>query len=253
MKRIAIKIAYDGTCYSGFQLQKDVPTIEGEINKALESLLGEEIHITGASRTDAGVHARGNVAVFDSASSIPPEKYPFALLKFLPCDIRVLKGIEVSPDFNPRKVPCVKTYEYTFSCGMIEDPLTRRFASFLTYIPDPGAMYQAATFLVGEHDFTSFANPSSQAFNSQRGATRKIYSLDIEKAPGGAGELVKIRIRGDGFLYNMVRIIAGTLMNVGRGLWTPEMVLDILKARDRRKAGPTCEARGLTLLGIKYG
>lgn len=252
MKRIGIKIAYDGTCYRGFQIQKGLPTIEGEVSRALSDLLGEKIRITGASRTDAGVHAKGNVAVFDTTSTIPAERYPFALLRFLPCDIRVMEGKEVPFDFNPRKVPCIKTYEYAYSCGRIEDPFTRRFSSFSPFVPDVGAMSEAAKYLVGEHDFTSFANPSSWALSGTRGAIRKIYSIDLDQTPGGAGVLIKIRIRGDGFLYNMVRIISGTLMNVGKGLWTPQRVLDALNAKDRGKAGPTAQARGLTLVGIKF-
>lgn len=252
MKRILLTISYDGTNYHGFQLQPGLPTIEGELNHSLTILLGTDTRVKGASRTDAGVHASGNVAVFDSSASIPAAGYPFALLKFLPDDIRVLSAQEVSSDFDPRKSDSIKTYEYTYSCGPIENPLSRRFTCFSKFVPAVSPMEKGAAYLIGEHDFTSFANPSSQIIKNGQSAVRNIYSIDIKMMQGGAGKLVKIVIRANGFLYNMVRIIAGTLMNVGRGLWTPEKVLDILRARDRTAAGPTAEARGLRLVEIKF-
>lgn len=252
IKRILIKIAYDGTEYSGFQIQPTRPTIEGKINLALSELLGGDIRIEGASRTDAGVHALGNVATFDTPSSIPAEKFPFVLLKYLPDDIRVTASREVPLSFNIRKMVFSKTYEYTYSCGAIEDPLLRRFSSFSRVSPDVLAMKEGASYLLGEHDFTSFTNPSSQVFEWGGSAVRNIFSVDVWSEAGGAGELVKLRIKGDGFLYNMVRIISGTLMNVGRGLWRPERIGEILLKKDRTAAGPTAEARGLKLLEIHF-
>lgn len=252
LKRILMKIAYDGTEYSGFQLQPTRPTIEGEINQALSELLGEDIRIEGASRTDAGVHALGNAAVFDTSSSIPPEKFPFALLKYLPDDIRVTASREVPLKFYLRKMISSKTYVYTYSCGPIEDPLSRRYASFSKVIPDVEAMKKGAEYLLGQHDFTSFANPSSEVFESGGSAVRNIFSIDVHKEAGGAGSLVKLRIEGDGFLYNMIRIISGTLMNVGRGRWEPHRIGEILLKKDRTAAGPTAEARGLKLIEIRF-
>lgn len=251
-KRVLIKVAYDGTDYFGFQIQPSLPTIAGKLNDALSELLGERIRVVGASRTDAGVHALGNAAVFDTSSSIPAEKFPFAILKYLPDDIRVMASKSVSHDFDPRRMALFKTYEYTYSCGPIEDPLIRRYASFSKVTLNIQLMKEAASYLVGSHDFTSFSNPSSQVILKDASAVRNIYSIDVCKKPGGAGELVKIKIVGDGFLYNMVRIISGTLMNVGSGLWEPERVGVALSRRRRQAAGPTAQARGLKLIDVRF-
>ena len=259
MRRIKLTVAYDGTNYCGFQLQPKLPTIEGELNRALSELTHEDISVIGASRTDSGVHAYGNVAVFDTGSGIPAEKFPFAISGFLPPDIRVTEGMEVPLDWHPRKCDCVKTYEYVYDCGNIEDPKQRLYASFSKRIPDISLMQEAASFLIGEHDFTSFANPSSQVLKEGGSAVRIIYSIGITAGNAAADVAypphnltVTIRITGNGFLYNMVRIIAGTLMNAGTGLWTPDRVREALEAHDRTKAGPTAEARGLTLMSIRY-
>ena len=248
MRRIRIRIAYDGTNYCGFQLQPEVPTIEGELNKALSLLTREDIHIIGASRTDSGVHALGNVAVFDTNSSIPAERVPLAAVPYLPADIRITEGREVSCDWHPRKQECIKTYEYLISCGMTENPMTRLYASFYKKEPDIEKMRRAAEYLIGEHDFTSFANPSSEIISEGKSAVRKIYSVEIKKE----SDEIKIRITGNGFLYNMVRIIAGTLIKVGSSSLDEAHVKEILEARDRTKAGPTAEARGLRLVEIRY-
>lgn len=255
MRRIRLTIAYDGTAYCGFQLQPELPTVEGELNRALRELTGENITVIGASRTDSGVHAYGNVVVFDTGSSIPADRFPLALQAHLPADIRAVKGGEVGEDWHPRKTDCIKTYEYSYDCGRIEDPKQRLYSSFSRYVPDVDKMREAAAYLTGEHDFTSFANPSSQVLKEGGSAVRYIYSVDISAIRDGReidNVNVIIRITGNGFLYNMVRIIAGTLMNVGTGLWEPERVKTALDARDRTKAGPTAEARGLTLIGISY-
>jgi len=257
MKRIRLTVAYDGTDYAGFQVQPDLATIEGALNQALFHLTGETIQVIGASRTDSGVHAYGNVAVFDTESPIPADRFAPALIPYLPDDIRVVKSEEVPLDWHPRHVKCRKTYEYTFYCGQAEDPVTRRYGSYVRRLPDVEAMRKAAQYLIGEHDFTSFANPSSQVLMAGGSAVRTIYELNIsEEAPDpirGTGlTTVRIRITGSGFLYNMVRIIAGTLINVGTGLWKPERVKEALDARDRTKAGPTAEARGLALCRIEY-
>jgi tRNA pseudouridine38-40 synthase len=257
MKRIRLTIAYDGTDYAGFQIQPGSRTIEGELDRALSELTGEEITVIGASRTDSGVHALGNIAVFDTESPIPADRYALALIPYLPQDIRVTASEEVEAGWHPRHCASRKTYEYVFQCGPVEDPLTRRFGSYIRRVPDIEAMQKAATYLVGEHDFTSFANPSSQVLMQGGSAVRTVYAVTVTKedpahrlSPGSC--MVRIRITGSGFLYNMVRIIAGTLLQAGTGLWSPERVKEALEARDRTKAGPTAEARGLTLVGIEY-
>lgn len=243
-KRICLTVAYDGTAYCGFQVQKNGRTIEGELNRALEELTGEEIRVTGASRTDAGVHGLCNRAVFDTASRIPGEKFSYALNQRLPEDIRVQKSEEVAEDFHPRHCRSRKTYEYHIWNAAFPNPVKRLYAHF-TYVPlDVEKMRRAAAYLVGEHDFASFCSAGSQAETT----VRTIYDLTVEKE----GEEIVIRVTGSGFLYNMVRIIAGTLMEAGYGRMAPEKMKEILAAKDRAAAGPTAQACGLILTEICY-
>ena len=244
MRRIKITVAYDGTAYCGWQLQSNGITIEEELQKALTSLLREPILVIGASRTDSGVHAMGNVAVFDTESRIPADKLCFALNQRLPEDIRIQSSEEVPLTFHPRKANCRKTYEYKIFNRKIDMPLQRLYSHFCYLNLDLDKMKQAAAFLVGEHDFKSFCTIRSQAEET----VRCIYSLEVDKE----GDLITIRICGSGFLYNMVRIIAGTLVKVGAGAYPPERMEEILEARDRSAAGPTIPARGLTLIGLEY-
>ena len=242
MKRIKLVVAYDGTDFRGWQLQPKVRTVEGELNRALSGLLREEIQVTGASRTDSGVHALCNVAVFDTGSPIPPVKLSWALNQRLPEDVRVQDSCEVAADFHPRHCPSRKTYEYRILNSRFPLPTRRRYAHF-TYVPlNVEKMRQAAAYLVGEHDFASFCAAASTAETT----VRTIHALSVERE----GEEILIRVCGNGFLYNMVRIIAGTLMEAGRAHVEPRQMADILNARDRQAAGPTAPACGLTL--VKY-
>ena len=244
VKRIRLTVAYDGTNYHGWQIQNNGNTIESELNRALTRLLGEEIHVIGASRTDAGVHALCNVAVFDTRSRMPGEKISYALNQWLPEDIRIQKSEEVAPDWHPRRCESRKTYEYRIYRGEFPMPV-RRFYAYFTYRPlDVERMRQAAAFLVGEHDFRSFCQSGSQAEST----VRTLYSLELEEQ---GAELV-IRVCGNGILYNMVRILAGTLMEVGQGKREPESVRQVLLARKRSAAGPTAPACGLTLVGYEF-
>ena len=247
MRRILLTVAYDGTEYHGWQVQDNGPTIEGELNRAIEELTGSVTEVIGASRTDAGVHGKGNRAVFDTESSIPAERFAAAVNTFLPPDIRVMNSREVDSDWHPRKVKTVKTYEYRIDRGIIPDPMSVRYTWNVWGDLDTDAMRKAAGHLVGEHDFTSFCAAASQVEDK----TREIISIDIEEsaATGEAGELI-IRVKGYGFLYNMVRIIAGTLIAVGQGKATPEEIKAILEARDRTRAFETAPAKGLTLVSI---
>lgn len=244
MKRIMLKIAYDGTAYYGWQVQPKVPTVEAEINKALSELLGEEVTVIGASRTDAGVHALGNVAVFDTESAFPPEKICLAVNNRLPADIRVMSSVEVAADFHPRKEKCSKTYEYKILNSKILIPTYRLYAYHIYYPLDPCLMREAAKYLTGEHDFASFCSVNTQV----KDTTRTIYDLDVYKE----GNMITIRVKGNGFLYNMVRIIAGTLIEVGRGKYPPDKIKEILNGCNRSLAGPTAPAHGLTLVKIEY-
>lgn len=242
MKRVKLVVAYDGTAYHGWQLQPGAPTIEGELNRALSELLGEKITVIGASRTDSGVHALCNVAVFDTDSPIPGEKISYALNQRLPEDIRVQSSEETAADFHPRHCNSRKTYEYRILNAPFPLPTKRLYAHF-TYVPlDVEKMKQGASYLVGEHDFKSFCSTASAAEST----VRTIYQLSVEKEEN---EIV-ISVCGSGFLYNMVRIIAGTLIEAGRGSICPEQVKEILEGRERQLAGPTAPACGLTL--VKY-
>lgn len=244
MKRVKLVVAYDGTNYHGWQVQDNGITIEEVLNRTISELVQEDIKVIGASRTDAGVHACGNVAVFDTESRIPGDKFSFALNQRLPEDIRIQESCEVDADFHPRYADTVKTYEYNILNRWFELPSKRLYAAFCYYPMDIERMNQAAAYLVGEHDFKSFCSAGAQVQTT----VRTIYAVNVTKED----DMVHIRITGNGFLYNMVRIIAGTLMQVGTGLMEPERVKEILEARDRSKAGPTAVAKGLTLVEIRY-
>ena len=244
MKRFKLIVAYDGTHYCGWQIQPNGITVEEVLNRSLSELLKEEIHIIGASRTDSGVHACGNVAVFDSETGIPGEKICYALNQRLPKDIVIQSSCQVADDFHPRYCDSRKTYEYRIYHAQFENPLYSRYSHFTSRPVDAGKMQQAAKYLLGEHDFQSFCAAGGQ----QKTTVREIYELNVSEEEN----LIKIRIQGNGFLYNMVRIIAGTLLHVGTGLYQPEDVKAILEAKDRSKAGPTAPAKGLRLLEIEY-
>lgn len=244
MKRIKLTIAYDGTNYCGWQVQPNGITIEEVLNKAIQKLTGEDILVIGASRTDSGVHALGNVAVFDTETTIPPEKLAMALNQRLPEDIVIVKSEEVPADFHPRYCDCSKTYEYHIINTRIPDPTRRLTNYFVSYVLDIEKMRQAAAYLVGEHDFVSFCNVRTDVEST----VRTITGLEILTN----GDEITIRITGNGFLYNMVRIIVGTLIRVGRGFYEPEKVKEILEAKDRKAAGVTAPAHGLVLVKIDY-
>ena len=242
--RVKLVVAYEGTNYCGWQIQPNGITIEQVLNETLSSLLGEEITVTGASRTDAGVHSLGNVAVFETHTKMPAEKISFALNQRLPEDIVVQESCQVPEDFHPRFSKSRKTYEYRILNCRFRQPLERRTSYFDHYPLDVSAMQKAAAYLVGEHDFTSFASVHAQT-NTY---VRMIYALDVVRE----GDMIRIRVQGNGFLYNMVRIIAGTLIQVGAGIKKPEDMESILAGKDRELAGPTAPAHGLTMIGLVY-
>ena len=244
MKRIKLVVAYDGTAYCGWQVQPGQETIEGVLNRTLSELLKEEIKVTGASRTDSGVHSLGNVAVFDTDSRIPPEKISFALNQYLPDDIAVQDSCEVAKDFHPRHCDSRKTYEYRILNRTFPLPTMRRDTYFFYRKLDVEKMRKAAEVLVGTHDFKSFCSVNTAVEST----VRTIYELDMKKT----GDLITIRVTGNGFLYNMVRILAGTLIQAGLGDRTPEQIQKILAAQDRKAAGPTAPACGLTMMGIEF-
>lgn len=244
MKRVMLTVAYDGTNYHGWQLQPNVVTIESVLNDALSSLFKENIKVIGASRTDTGVHALGNIAVFDTNARMPAEKVSYALNQRLPEDIRIQASVEVPIDFHPRHQNSKKTYEYRILNSEFPMPVYRLYSHFTYVSLDIEQMQRAADYLKGEHDFKSFCSVNTVAETT----VRTIYDISVEKSD----DMISIRVTGSGFLYNMVRIIAGTLMEVGRGNIMPEKMPDILNALDRAKAGPTAPACGLTLVKYEY-
>lgn len=259
MRRIRLRVAYDGTEYHGWQVQENGITVEQVLVEALGSLLKQKTEIIGASRTDAGVHALGNVAVFDTDSRIPPEKFALALNRYLPADVRVVYSDEVSRSFHPRYSESVKYYEYTILESPVEIPVWSRYAHHVYRPVDVERMRRAADVLIGTHDFSAFCSAGSQV----KDKVRTIHGIRIEEEalagharyglPGiSDGRRVRIRVWGNGFLYNMVRIISGTLIEVGTGCRLAESVSAALESGERSQAGPTAPPRGLMLLGIRY-
>ena len=245
-KRIRLYVAYDGTDYCGWQIQPNGITIEEVLNRRLKKLTGEDIHVIGASRTDSGVHALGNIAVFDTESPIPPERMAYALNQKLPTDIVIVRSEEVGQDWHPRyQQKVTKTYEYHIFNAKVPNPLKRRYSTFVSFPLDVEKMRKGASWLVGEHDFVSFCNVRTNVEDT----VRRIDEIQIRET----GPDITIQVTGNGFLYNMVRIIAGTLIRVGRGFYTPEKVKEILEAKERTQAGVTAPPEGLVLVGIEYG
>lgn len=246
MRRIKLTVAYDGTDYCGWQLQPNGITVEEVLNREISGLTGEDIRVIGASRTDSGVHALGNVAVFDTESRIPPERMSYALNQRMPEDIVIVKSEEVPLEWHPRYQDVItKTYEYHIYNAAVPNPMKRRAAAFVSFPLDIEQMRKGASYLKGAHDFVSFCNVRTNTTDT----VRTIHEIQIDREK----DEIIIRITGNGFLYNMVRIIAGTLIRVGRGFYEPEKVREILDAGKRTEAGVTAPPQGLVLIEIKYG
>ena len=271
-----LTVAFDGTNYSGWQIQPNKETIEGVLNRELSRLLNEEIKVVGASRTDSGVHAEGAVCVFDTESKIPGDKFSYAINQKLPEDIRIRNSKEVDITFHPRRVNSRKTYRYRIRHDEFPNPLDARYTYHVYTKLDIEAMRRACEFIKGKHDFKSFCSVHTDVDTT----VRTVYDVHIDVTPdkkllqmsglmksaGESGamrsgvesaagrirpEIIDIYVTGNGFLYNMVRIIAGTLIEVGQGKIKPEEIPAIIEACDREKAGPTAPAKGLTLIGYK--
>ena len=245
MKRIMLIVSYNGARYCGWPRQNNAISIEEAINKKLSELLNENISIIGASRTDSGVHAKGNVAVFDTTTSIPPDKIAYALNARLPEDIRIQESKEVRANFHPRYDKNDKKYIYRILNTKINMPIFSEYTMHMSKPLDVDLMNKAAKYIVGEHDFKAFCASKTGV----KTTVREVYSLEIIK---DRNDIISVEIIGNGFLYNMVRIIVGTLIQVGTGKINPEYVADIIASKDRSKAGPTVCAKGLTLEEIRY-
>lgn len=241
-----LTVAYDGTNYCGFQVQPNGPTIQGELMHAAIDLFGEGVTVTGASRTDSGVHARGQVVLLKSDKMIEARKVPLAINMRLPDEIVVMACEMVDELWHPRYQEHYKTYQYQVYNSNIQFPQDSRYAYHYRQLLDVEAMKEAASYLVGTHDFESY---SSAKKKPQETTVRTITDLTITEADS----MIYISVTGDGFLYNMVRIIVGTLFDVGIGKRTSKDVEKSLKERNRQLTGKTAPAKGLTLMRIDYG
>lgn len=250
-------IAYDGTHFSGWQVQPDRATIQGELAGAIERVTGERVLPQGSGRTDAGVHARGQVASFVLAAPIPAENLQRALNRTLPESIRVLSAETAAPEFHARHSAKAKTYEYRIDCGEICLPWAARYAWARPGKLDVPRMQAGAQQVAGTHDFTSFAASDPDVTTRReedddaadgKGNARTIFASEWREE----GDLLVYRVRGDGFLHHMVRNLVGTLVDVGRGQLAPGDVARILEARSRSAAGATAPARGLFLHSVEY-
>ncbi|MFH1877338.1 MAG: tRNA pseudouridine(38-40) synthase TruA [Candidatus Omnitrophota bacterium] len=244
MRTIKLTIAYDGTNYRGWQLQENGNTIQEEIEKALFKVFKKRSRVNGASRTDSGVHAEAQAAHFRFSSAIPSGNVAAALNSVLPEDIAVIKAEEVPDGFNSRFDARLKKYRYQILNSRTRDPFLERYSWRVPYNLNPSLMRKEALVLKGRHDFRSFQAKDKR----ERSSVRTIKNIVIKKT----GLYLTINIEGDGFLYNMVRNIAGTLVDIGRGYLPPGSMRKILDSRDRRKAGPTAPAKGLFLVGVEY-
>ncbi len=244
MKRFKMIIAYDGTNYSGFARQPNAITIQEVLEGAIKQIVQEDIKTLGAGRTDTQVHAKGQCVTFDSETKIPPEKLLRAINSRLPQDIVIREIEEVSMDFQPRYGAKRKTYRYQILNSKIADPFLYKYTMQYPYNLDIEKMREAANVIVGEHDFKCFCSSGS----SVKDTVREIYSLNITRD----GDIVNIEVCGNGFLYNMVRIIVGTLLWVNEGKITPKDIEEMFITHDRKKAGPTAPPQGLTMMNIEY-
>ena len=242
--RILLTVEYDGTNYSGWQRQKNAISVQQVLEEAIETATGTATVVVGAGRTDAGVHAFAQCAHFDTKTSIPPDKIAYALNLVLPRDIRIRESRKVSDHFHARKSARGKHYRYVIYQAPHDCAINRDFCCHIRYGLNVEAMRQAAAYLKGTHDFASFCAAGS----SVESTVRKISDLDIQQI----GEHIYIDVKGNGFLYNMVRIIVGTLLEVGSGRRSALSVAQILQAKSRDAAGPTAPAKGLFLICVAY-
>jgi tRNA pseudouridine38-40 synthase len=244
MRNIKLTIAYDGTEFHGFQVQPNLRTVQGVLQETIGRVTSHPVSIIGSGRTDAGVHARAQVVNFHTESRIPVEKWPIALNTRLPNDLVVQTAEEVPDDWHSRFSAKGKVYRYVIDRSPYPDVFQRLYTYHYPYPLRIEPMIEAARHLVGRHDFTSFCAANTPLEDK----VRRLHVVDLTED----GHLLHIVCRGEGFLYNMVRIIAGTLLDVGRGKFAPDEIPAILEAKDRTRAGLTAPAYGLTMWEVLY-
>jgi tRNA pseudouridine38-40 synthase len=269
MPNIRLTLAYDGTDFAGWQVQPDARTVQGELERAILDLTGETVRVLSSGRTDAGVHALGQVASFQTNASIPADKWRAALQGQLPSDIVVLTSGAAPPGFHATYSAVSKRYRYVIRKGLVDDPFLRRYAWRINTDLDVDAMTAAARSLLGTHDFRCFETE----FPNKATSVRTVFDADLRRAAGWAvwshaalaerepqrsepsdfsSEFICFEIEADGFLYNMVRSIVGTLVNVGRGKWPVSALAEAIAAQDRTRAGETAPPQGLYLVLVRY-
>lgn len=244
MRNLKLTIQYDGTNYHGFQIQPVAPTIQQALENTLSAITGEAVHVNGCSRTDARVHAVKYVCSFETAFPIPADRLPIVLNNKLPNDIKALECCEVAKEFHARFDTVSKTYRYVINTGSNPDVFSRNFEWQLKRKPDTDKMKEACSLIVGTHDFKCFMTSGASVSST----VRTVHSLDVTED----GDRIYIYIRADGYLYNMVRIIVGTLVNVGIGRTAPDDVKTIIDGKSRDAAGPTAPPQGLSLFDVEY-
>jgi tRNA pseudouridine38-40 synthase len=257
MQNIKLTLAYDGTDYCGWQMQPGQPTVQGAISDVLENLTGQRLQIQGAGRTDAGVHAAGQVANFKTEAELSADEFQRAFNALLPESIRIVAAEQVAPDFHARWSAVAKTYRYRIFRGRVVSPFLWRYVQHDPFPLDFDAMAEAARKFEGQHDFTSFAaSTGSEDEDRDRMTTRVIYRSEITRVASGdsvySAEEWVYTVRGKSFLRSMVRKIVGTLLDVGRGKLRPENIAELFELRDRSKSGPTMPPQGLCLAEVEY-
>jgi len=244
--QILLTVSYDGTNYAGWQRQENAITVQEKLEDALSSLLNRQVQIRGASRTDAGVHAQGQRACFMAPDiRVPLDKLPMVLVSLLPPDISISNAKIVQEEFNPRFDALHKTYAYSFYNAPSPNPLLTRYSTFIPQSLNIESMQTAAQFFVGRHDFAAFCATGSSA----KTTVREIYACNVERHPNG---LLTLTVTGNAFLYNMVRIIAGTVLYTGIGKIACDEIPKIIESKDRKLAGKTMPPQGLVLLNVGY-
>jgi tRNA pseudouridine38-40 synthase len=245
MRNIKLTLGYDGSEFSGWQTQPGFRTVQETLERAIAGLTGEtRIRVNASGRTDAGVHAVGQVVNFYTTSHYPPEVLVRGINAHLPADVVVRAAAEVAQAFDANRDARRKLYRYVIHDGPVPDPFLRRYQYQTRWRLDAAAMRSAAEALRGRHDFHSFET----GWPNRMSSVRTVTHLAVSRV----GDWIWLDVEADGFLYNMVRAIAGTLVNVGRGYWPESEVADILRAEDRRRAGPTAPAQGLFLMRVTY-
>jgi tRNA pseudouridine38-40 synthase len=247
MRRIRITVAYDGTNYHGWQVQPGLPAIQSELERVLSEIDSRPVQVAGSGRTDAGVHATGQVAAFDLANRLPCANLKKAMNRVLPADIRILDASEAAAGFHPRYQAVAKTYEYRIWRTEVCPPMRRLYCFHFPYRLDEAAMAGAAGLLVGEHDFSAFA-ASDPKDELGRSKVRTVFDSTLARE----GDELVYRVRGSGFLKHMVRMIVGTLIEAGKGNLDTGAMVARLQAGYAGKAGPAAPARGLCLVSVEY-